>query len=72
MEYFQAYLTAHVYLHDTGALVNLAKERNVPFSGPCLSKTIHKNPNNFTDHCKGFKHCFPMNEHAPVERSLRH
>jgi hypothetical protein len=40
--------------------INSAKERNVPFSGLCLSKIICKNPNNFTDlHCKGFKHCFP-------------
>ena len=38
----------------------LSKKRNFPFSGPCLSKIIHKNPNNFTDlQCKGFKHCFP-------------
>uniref|UniRef100_A0A8C8F946 10-formyltetrahydrofolate dehydrogenase n=1 Tax=Oncorhynchus tshawytscha TaxID=74940 RepID=A0A8C8F946_ONCTS len=30
------------------------KKRNVPFSGPCLSEIIRKNPNNFTDlHCKG-------------------
>ena len=36
------------------------RQINVPFSGPCLSKIIRKNPNNFTDlHCKGFKHCFP-------------
>jgi hypothetical protein len=35
-------------------------KKEVPFSGPCLSKIIHKNPNNFTYlHYKGFKHCFP-------------
>jgi hypothetical protein len=40
------------------SFINSAK-RNIPFSGPCLSKIIYKNPNNFTDlHCKGFKHCF--------------
>ena len=38
----------------------LNKKRKVPFSGPCHSKTIRKNPNNFTDlHCKGFEHGFP-------------
>jgi hypothetical protein len=25
------------------------KKRSVPFLGPCLSKIIRKNPNNFTD-----------------------
>jgi hypothetical protein len=38
----------------------LSEKTNVPFSGPCLSKIISKNPNNFTDlHCKGYKHYFP-------------
>ena len=59
----------------------LSKNRNGPFSGPCPSKIIYKNQKNFTDlHCKGFKHCSPclfnepqtMNEHAPMERLLRH
>jgi hypothetical protein len=27
----------------------LSKKINIPFSGPCLSKIIRKNPNNFTD-----------------------
>jgi hypothetical protein len=40
--------------------INSAKKRNVPFSGPCPSKIIHKNPNIFTYlHCKVFKHDFP-------------
>uniref|UniRef100_A0A674CUH3 Dynamin-1-like protein n=1 Tax=Salmo trutta TaxID=8032 RepID=A0A674CUH3_SALTR len=40
--------------------LNSTTKRNVPFSGPCLSKIIRKNPSNFTDlHCKGFKHYFP-------------
>ena len=38
----------------------LSKKINFPFSGPCFSKIIRKNTNNFTDlHCKGFKHYFP-------------
>ena len=38
----------------------LSKKRNIPFSGPCPSKIICKNPNNFTDlHYKALKHCFP-------------
>uniref|UniRef100_A0AAZ3PE60 Transposase Tc1-like domain-containing protein n=1 Tax=Oncorhynchus tshawytscha TaxID=74940 RepID=A0AAZ3PE60_ONCTS len=30
-------------------LYKLSKKINIPFSGPCLSKIICKNPNNFTD-----------------------
>ena len=61
------------------SLVNyiLGKKETSHFQDP-LSKIICKNPNNFTDlHCKVFKHCFPcqfnepVNEYAPVERSLR-
>jgi hypothetical protein len=41
--------------HRGCCLYKLSKKRNVPFSGPCLSKIISKNPKNYTDlHCKGF------------------
>uniref|UniRef100_A0A674F3N0 UDP-glucose ceramide glucosyltransferase-like 1 n=1 Tax=Salmo trutta TaxID=8032 RepID=A0A674F3N0_SALTR len=50
----------HTTQKDKPGTYKLSKKRNVPFSGPCLSKIIRKNPNNLTDlHCKGFKHCFP-------------
>ena len=48
-------------LEETGTKVSkLSKKRNVPFSGPCLSKIICKNLNNLTDlHRKVLKHSFP-------------
>lgn len=53
-------LSVFAYMHHYCIPHKLSKKRNIPFSGPCLSKIIRKNPNNFTDlHCKGFKHCFP-------------
>ena len=60
-------LWAKIHLRATNVIfreityVNkLSKKINVPFSEPCLSRIICKNPNVFADlHCKGFKHCFP-------------
>uniref|UniRef100_A0A8K9URZ8 Calnexin n=1 Tax=Oncorhynchus mykiss TaxID=8022 RepID=A0A8K9URZ8_ONCMY len=57
--YTYTHTHTHAHTHTHTHVDRLGKKRNVPFSGPCLSKIIHKNPNNFTDlHCKGFNTVF--------------